>query len=239
MGAEQEALRSLLDLMERADRSRQLYERAGMAIPEPLRRFLGMTDSGTKGAQRVTVPAPEPPPQPSEAQPGWIWIEANDASPTSVVLAVLRESGGAVRAKDVVAKVQAIQPEVVSGSIANIGNRLDGSAIQRNEDGWKIKAAEKAPILKEHFFWGPPSIFNKHELAAHRRVGVLHLLRLHPAGLQTAQILEQLKTCAWLHAPINKELIQADMEYLESQKKVRRRGNSKKWELAPEDRSDS
>ena len=80
-------------------------------------------------------------------------------------------------------------------------------------------------------------MFNKQELAAHRRVGVLHLLRLHPAGLQTTQILEQLRNCAWLHAPVNKELIQADMEFLEGQKKVRRRGNSKKWELVPEEKS--
>lgn len=237
LAAEQEALRSLLAVMELADRSRQLHERAGMAMPEPLRRLFGIVES-PRGVQRVTVPPPEAPPRPPEAQPDWIWIGEEDVSPTSVVLAVLRASTEPMRAKDVVAAVQAVQPRVISGSIANIGNRLDGTLIQRSEGAWSLRAPDKAPILKDHFLWGPPSIFGKHELAAHRRMGVLHLLRLHAGGLQTTQILEQLRNCAWLKAPINKELIQADMGYLEGQKRVRRRGNSRKWELVPDDRSE-
>ena len=237
MGAEQEALRSLLSLLEQAERCRQLYERAGMTIPEPLRRILGIADADVAPHPRVSVPPPTSPPKPAEAQPGWIWIRSEDATPTSVVLAILRDSKEAIRAKDVNAKVHAIQPEVITGSISNIGNRLDGEKIiQRTEEGWSLKERDKAPVFREGYFWGPPAVFGKQELAAHRRDGILHLLRVSPGGLQTSQIVEQLRVCPWLHAPLNKELVQADIENLEREKKVRRRGNSRKWETIPEEK---
>lgn len=239
LGAEQEALRSLLALLEQAERCRQLYDRAGMSAPEPLRRILGLTEAvATAPPPRVTVPAPEAPPRPAEAQPGWIWIAAKDASATSGVLAALRADGKPVRAKDVITRVQALQPDTNTGSIPNIGNRLDGKGINRGEEGWTLKSPDLAPIAKDGFFWGPPSIFNKHELAAHRRYGIIHLLRMSPSGLQTTQIVEQLLACPWLHAPVNKELVQADVEWLvNNENKIRRRGNSRKWELVPEERS--
>jgi hypothetical protein len=238
LNAEQEAVRSVLSLIELAERSRQLHERAGMTMPEPLRRILGIVDTPERSPQpRVTVPAPTSPPRPQEAQPGWIWINAEDASPTSVVLAILRGSKEPIRAKDVTAKVHAIQPKVITGSISNIGNRLDGDKIiQRTDEGWSLKERDKAPVFHDGYFWGAPGVFGKQELAAHRRDGILHLLHVSPGGLQAAQIVEQLRVCPWLHAPLNKELVQADIENLEREKKVRRRGNSRKWETVPEEK---
>lgn len=236
--AEQEALRALLDLTERADRCRQLYERANMAIPEPLRRFLGMSEEATKVTKIMpSVPGPERPVPPT-AQPGWISIDVRDASPANVALAVLREHGAAMRAKDVAARVVSIQPTTSPGSVANIGSKLDGDSIQRSEDGWLLTNPAKAPVMFEGRLWGPPALFGKYELAAHRRDAVLHLLRAFPSGLQTSQIIETLSACPWVHAPINKELVQGDIEILgpAGEKKIRRRGPTKKWELSPDEK---
>jgi hypothetical protein len=38
--------------------------------------------------------------------------------------------------------------------------------------------------------------------------------------------------------PINKDLLRADLDVLSEEGKVRRRGNSKKWEIAPEKKPD-
>jgi hypothetical protein len=122
-------------------------------------------------------------------------------------------------------------PTVSSGSISNIGTRLNGKSIQRQDDGWVIVDPSKAGIIKDGFLWGPPSIFEKHELAAHRRDAILHLLKHYNAGLQAVQIVEQLHNCHWIQAPINKDLLKADLEVLQQAGKIRRRGNSKKWEL--------
>jgi hypothetical protein len=92
---------------------------------------------------------------------------------------------------------------------------------------------EKAGLVRDGRLWAPPGVFAKPEMAAHRREAILHVLKHFPTGLQTVQIVEQLRNCSWLHAPVNKDLLKLDMESLLEAKKVRRRGNTKKWELAP------
>jgi hypothetical protein len=42
-----------------------------------------------------------------------------------------------------------------------------------------------------------------------------------------------LRRCAWVVAPINKDLLKDDIAILLAQGRIRRRGNTKKWELAP------
>ena len=77
---------------------------------------------------------------------------------------------------------------------------------------------------------GPREIFQKSEIAGHRRDAILHVLSNFDSGLQTRQLVEQLGRCSWVHAPVNKDLIKTDLEMLAELGKVRRRGNSKKWE---------
>src|ERR1035437_3262607 len=112
IGAEQVALKSLLDLMDRAQECRRLYERADMALPEPLRRMLGLLESpgGPAALAGPHVPRPQRTPRPPDAEPDWIWVALEDAGVVCVVLAVLREAGGPVRAKDVVERTIRYRP---------------------------------------------------------------------------------------------------------------------------------
>lgn len=231
-----EATKAMVELQERADVTRALYERAGMTMPEPLKRFFGLIENGAKPAQRITVPPPERANRPSEAGRDWIWIGAESAHATSVLLAVLREFTDPVWPKELVEKVHKINPKISAGTLANIGTRLSGTLIHRGEEGWVLNKRDAAGVLYDGYLWGPPKIFNKHELAAYRRDAVLHLLRLNPRGLQTVQILDQLKNCEWIKAPVNKELIQDDVEVLFAENKIRRRGNTRKWEVAPNEK---
>jgi hypothetical protein len=232
---EQKAARSLLELLDKAQECRELYEKAKMSLPEPLMRVLGMSENGSKPPARVEISGPMPSRKPHGFSNDWIWIDVKDASPTSLVLAILKDSASAVRAKDVTTKVAELLPESNSGSVANIGNRLDGSVIRRDADGWVLIQRERGGEVFDGKLWGPPSIFNKHELAAHRRDAILHVLRGFKSGLQTSQLTERLNGSSWVKAPVNKDLVKEDMEALASAKRIRRRGNSQKWELAPEE----
>jgi hypothetical protein len=236
IGAEEEAIQSLMDLLAQAKRCRGLYDRAHMALPEPLKRVLGMSVNGSGKAMgvRPQIPPIERSSRPPEATEDWIAIEASEATPTCIALAILRAAKQPMRSRDVVGRVTDVLPQVLSGSIANIGSRLEGKLITRSVEGWTLINPEKAGVLFNGFLWGPPEIFGKAELAAHRREAIMHLLGAFPGGLQIIQITDQLRGCSWVHAPTNKDLVKADMEILAKAGKVRRRGNSKKWEIAPE-----
>jgi hypothetical protein len=236
ISAEEEAVQSLADLLAQAKKCRMLYERANMSLPEPLRRALGMNGLGRAMPVRPRIPPLERQTRPQEAQENWISIETKYATPTTLGPAILRAAKKAMRAKDVVAAITRMLPDVHRGSIANIGARLEGKVINRTSEGWTLIDQAKAGILHGGMLWGPPEIFGKTELAAHRREAILHLLGCFPGGLQIIQIVEQLRECAWIKAPINKDLVKADMGVLGHEGKVRRVGNSKKWEIAPNDK---
>lgn len=230
--AELEAQRSLLDLYEQAKKCQTLFEHAHIALPEVLKRVLGMSGTSEKTAT-PPISTPQRPPMPPEAQQDWISIRDKEATPTGIVLAILRGAKEPVRAKDLNDRVMDVLPDVLRGSISNIGTRLDGKLIRRTKEGWELLKPEAAGVLHKGFLWGPPSAFSKSELAAQRREALLHLLQLFESGLQIVQIVEQLKRCPWVVAPINKDLVKEDIGVLSGQQKIRRRGNSNKWELAP------
>ena len=231
--AEQEATQSLVKLFEHARRAQMLYERAHMSLPEPLKRLLGMVSSNGVGrGSNLTIPPPTPPPTPLSAKSDWIWIEEESATPTTVALAVLRAARSPLRAKEVVNQVIEILPNVPRGSVNNIGTRLSGKQIDRTDEGWRLISQDSAAVRHEGYLWGPREIFHKTELAVHRRHAILHLLGLFPGGLQLRQIVEQLRRCTWVHAPVNKDLLKADLEILEQERKIRKVGGSGKWEIA-------
>lgn len=231
INAELQAMQSLIRLMDQARECERLYGRARMSLPEPLKRLLAVNGTGNNVSGPPAIPAPPQPPMPTEAKSDWIHVQEKDATPTSIALAILRGSKEPIRAKEIVARVTAILPNVVRGSINNIGSRLEESRlIDRTEEGWTLAKIESAGVIHEGNLWGPREIFQKSELAAHRRDAILHILNNFESGLQSRQILEQLNRCSWVHAPINKDLLKADLEVLFSEGKVRRRGNSKKWE---------
>ncbi|HLG13029.1 MAG TPA: hypothetical protein VJH03_00675 [Blastocatellia bacterium] len=231
--AEQEAARTYVDLIEMVKKCQAAYERAHMELPTSLRGFFGMNGTKEKATTPAGIPPPQRPEPPLDAEPDWVCIDSAKAGATNIALAILRAADEPVRARDLVRDVTAILPSVRGGTIANIGNRLEGDIIRRTKDGWELIKQERAGILRDGLFWGPPSIFTKQELAAHRRDAILHILKFYESGLQTSQLLEQLRNCSsWVRAPINKELVQDDVEILRKEEKVKRRGASKKWELA-------
>ena len=56
--AEEEAVQSLMELYQQSKKCQQLYERAGMGIPEALQRFLGMNGNSHKAGQGTLVHRP-------------------------------------------------------------------------------------------------------------------------------------------------------------------------------------
>ena len=231
--AELDAQRSLMDLYDQAEECRLLFERANIPLPEVLKRVLGMNGLGVKQTSQPIIPPPERPPMPPDATSDWIWVRAKEATPNTLVLALLRAAGGVLRSKDVTAKMQAILPDVSRGTISNVGTRLKGVSIELSDDGWKLIDLSKAGVLHKGYLWGHPDSFGKTEIAAQRRDAILHVLGMFDSGLQIVQIVENLRRCAWVKAPINKDLVKDDIAILLTQGKIRRRGNTKKWELAP------
>jgi len=56
---------------------------------------------------------------------------------------------------------------------------------------------------------------------------VLHVIR--PQPLQIMQILQVLEGCDWVHAPLSKDLLKADLQVLDAENRAKRIGNSGKW----------
>ena len=230
--AELEASRSLVELIEQAKKTQVLYERAQMSLPEPLRRLLGMNGVGGRASSPANIQAPEAPPMPPEAESDWAWIKGADASPASLVMATIRSAKRALRPRDIIERVVNILPEVPAGSIYNVGPRLEKQGIlHRGEEGWALTTPESAGIIYKGYFWGPASAFTKQEQAAQRRATIIHILGFHPTGLQIVQIVQQLKRCPWVIGSINKDLLKEDVAILSEAGKIRRRGNTRNWEL--------
>jgi hypothetical protein len=232
---ERRALQSLADLMDQANKVRDYFNEAGMLLPEPLNRLLGLTNAEEdfKDLDRPTISfnIPKPDKRPPEALEDWIWIPVDDLNPTAILLAVLRSHVGYMTSKAAVEAVSAIKKGLNPGTLFNIAARLSGGLIERTDDGWRLRDGAIAPILCGEYAWGPEAAFGKCELAAHRRLLVKHLLTANDAGLQIVQIVSQLANSGLCRAPVTKELVKADLESLQKEGKARHRGNSKKWEL--------
>jgi len=231
---ERQAYEALGRLMDDAQAVRNLFESAGLSLPEPLARLFGEATDGVNGRSlslpTLSVRIPRPESVPPEAREDWIWIPLKDVSPTALLLAVLRRQADVVSSKAVIKELSAFRKGLNPGSIFNIAARLPG-VIERSDNGWKLKDPSFAPILHEDHVWGPASVFGKYELAAHRRLLIRHILAANQSGLQIMQIASQLTQCGQCHAPVTKELVKADVDSMQKEGRVRHRGNSKKWEL--------
>jgi hypothetical protein len=232
--AEREAMEGLLKWIDQAKQIQLLFERAHMSFPEPLRRVLGISQNGNPAAsnhESLSIPEPISPPRPEGAKPDWIWIRQEDATVTSIALALLRAAKGPIKVRDLINSVMNILQDANRGSVNNLGTKFGKTLIERSDDGWRITNPEKAGILFEGYLWAPKEVFQQYDLAAHRRDSILYLLKKFPGGLQLRQILEQLKRCAWMRAPLNKDLLKVDLEVLQVKKEIRRVGHSGKWGL--------
>lgn len=207
---------------------KELFESAGVPLPEQLRELLG-TDLGNGKPAAMTILPPRRANRPADAGDDWISVELSEVTATSLVLAVLRAANAPVKAGDVIHLVTSLNPNVTRGVIHNIGTRLNGRLIDRTEEGWSLKEASKAGLICDGYLWGPKDIFEKSEIAAHRREAILTILKGFQSGLQIVQLVEQLRGTKWVHSPASKDIVKTDIEYLEGHGKVRRISNSRKW----------
>jgi len=233
--AERKAVESLSRFYAAAEECVKLYETAGLTLPDVVLRIFHDQKQSATSRPSIKIPAIQRERIPREAKEDWVSIHASAATPTTVALAILRAASGPLRPKEVVNEVGGLIPDVSGGSVYNLGFRLEKEGKIKKVDGsWVLTDPQTAPVLDNGFIWGPPEALAKQDLAAHRREAILHILRMDKSGLQTVQIVAKLQDCPWVKAPVNKDLLKADMEVLEKGGKVRQRGNSRKWEATQE-----
>jgi hypothetical protein len=229
---EMEALRSLADLLEQAEKVRGLFEQAGSSLPDALQRLVR-----SNGHVRTQSPveAFKPLNTPPDCDPDWVWVDMKSATPATLAFAVLRASSTPLTTKEIHERLRAFpnMSSVLVGTIANIGTRAaENGIIARTEDGhWQLADPDRAPLIHGDYVWGKPHAFQMQELAAHRRNAIVYVLRQNTVGLQITQIVVHLRKDDLVRSeiPVNKSIIKTDLEAMDGER-VRRRGNSKKWE---------
>ncbi len=232
------ATESYLRLLKEAEESRRLHQRAGMPLPPPLLALFGAEGSTASqmslGMSGPDIDSSRLETKPEEASDEWISLRAEDASPTTVALAFLRSKNGhPIRARELSDLVTEILPNAASGSIYNLINRLESDGlITETPEGWRLNDKDNAAILSSGFLWAPPQRLSKQDLAAHRREAIIHLLHKE-RYLQVMEIVSRLRAWKWVKAPINKDLLKADMAVLEEKGLARRIGDSRNWEAVP------
>lgn len=236
LGKEARALESLTALLKAAEESRRLFDEAGMAYPEPLRRVLGLAEGAPQSRARTAlIPPPPIPARPSFIPASWLWVPLGAMTPQGIVMMILRAANGnPVSVKQIIDRVAQLRHGVNDGSIANIGTRFarDG-LIERSDDGWTLTDPSRAPVLVDSHAWGPAEVFQTHELAGRRREAIMHVLRTL-GGLLHTQIVDQMAACDWLGMSTNKDMIKMDMLELQKAGRVKRT-TGKKWVVSDED----
>lgn len=232
----QQAYESFWRMMQAARDCRAAFDAAHEPLPDLLRGFLGEVAVHPENPDGpfVVVPPIEAPARPPEFQTDWIWVPIQYMTPTSLVGGVLRGAGGQPKSPgEIVEAIEELGVSANRGSIANIGTRLATSGeIAREGGSWTAITPEKFPVLCQRNAWGPPSVFDKVEVAAHRRLCILHVLRVHHDGLQVLQITRTLEKCDWMRAPLDKDLVKTDLQVLQSEQRAKRIGHSGKWRAA-------
>jgi hypothetical protein len=232
-----EALNALTSLMADAETCKRLHEEAGLPLPRPLAVLFDLEkprDDSSANPPALEIPRPPRPKRSPRGSTEWIYLPIEEAQETSLVLAVL-SINIAVTPSAIVERVQSLRPQVNKGTIANIGTRLEQEQIiRRDHNGWMLVHGKPTPEIIDNYIWGTPGAFQKQELAAYRRMVILHVLRSYSDGLQVAQLTRTLEThCPWLSEdiPVTKFLVKADIEALADKKLVRMIDGSKKWGL--------
>ncbi len=231
---EGKAYESFRKLMASADETRTLFEEADLELPEPLARFLGVVPHEEAQGLRISVSPPPHPPCPPEADPDWIWVPIHDLLLQTMMLAIMRGHGGPISAKAIQEKASVYDPDVNLTSLYNAGARLEKDEIlSKLEHGWSLNNPSDAPVLHGEYAWGPPRVFSRQEIAAHRRLIIHHLLSVAPDGMQVMQIVRHFRQDPALYPPalgaVTKDLVKIDLEKMSSYRRVRRVGQSRKW----------
>jgi hypothetical protein len=229
--AESKAYAALTELMRSAREVERLFQAAGVDIPPALARMFGdgTTSGGGKNHRKQIASPMESPDRPQEAQTDWIWVEASELLTTNLILSLMRAEGDkAVTAKHLFECALKYDPNVNQVTIFNVGARIDGKLIHRGDDGWRLIDPLKVPLMFEGNAWGPVDVFAAPEIAAYRRAVIQHLLKKSFGGLMTMQIVDALKQFDGKF-PVNKDLVRADLEAMQTAGIIKHVGNSRKW----------
>ncbi len=238
---ERDAHRAWVELLDQAERVRNLFANAGVSTPDRLRRLL--EDEPAYPSKRPAV-APagsevcpvHPGPVPPEFKPG-SWIVVNEAalSVRTYVLGLLREAGpGGITSRELAEKVKAGREDQNLGSVYNLGGQLEKAGVIRRDDArWILVNEATAPVMSGAAAWGPPDVFSKQEVAAYRREAIRLILQRpgHSNGLQIMQVVRLLKELPWLNAPVAKDVVKGDIEFMQQDRQVKRTGNNRNWAL--------
>lgn len=216
-----------LQWMEQGRKISSQFRQLGQTVPAELNNAVG-NRGNTLGPSSMEIPVPPPhqPGRPSVAGDDWICIPASEVFARTLVLAILND--GECTLKELHKRVKRFLPKTSEGTLYNIGSQLDGTVIKRTDNGWSLIGAVTAPVLSDNHIWGPPSVFQKQDLASHRREAIVHLLTMHPNGLRVVPILKMLGDASWMKAPISKDLLKEDFKVLERERQARQLG-SKNW----------
>jgi hypothetical protein len=234
-GKEEAAQEAYTRLMKESREVRSLFESAGIPLPGRLARFFDEeVISSPSKRMKIQVPPPPMPPKPADYRDGWIWIPASSATPTTLVRAAMKGYGQPMNPRVVTSEVERLGGKsVVSGTIANIGTRLEAAGQISRVDGlWSLTDKSFPQVVHDGYAWGPVESFDKSEVAAHRRILIIHVLGSHSDGQQIVQLTRALQTCDWVRAPLSKDLVKMDLKQLQAEGKVRKGGgHSGKWEV--------
>ena len=102
---EAQAYRELQKLLEQGAATAELFEQAGLVVPAPLARMLGLPQANGNASTerpRLALSPLEPPWKPDHIEPDWIWLPVPDLYVTSVVLGILRTAKQPVPPGDIV-----------------------------------------------------------------------------------------------------------------------------------------
>ncbi|WP_146140689.1 hypothetical protein [Haliangium sp. UPWRP_2] len=239
---ERAALDALNKLLDDAEVCKRLWEEAGMPLPRPLTAlFVSKAAHDDSEAPALPLPLMEiprpkrPRPLPRGVTHEWIYVPINEAHEASLVRAMLSSTVAHSIAELIMAVSDYGRADVNKGSIANIGSRLNREGvITYTETGWKLREGQNTLEISGDHLWGPLKAFHAQEVAAYRRMSIMHILRSFSGGLQIAQISEALHSyCSWFNTsiPHGQFLIKTDMKTLADKKLVRKIGGSHKWGL--------
>lgn len=223
---QEKAAQSVINLIAAIRECKSVHDNAGLGYPDILARIVAPHNALPS---RVEEGMNET--RPDGVGVDWVWIKVREAYSTTLALAVLRILGSPSPPNQLTAKVTEMRPDLSTGSIYNLGVRLEGKSITRSNEGWSLIDESKAPVLDGDTIWSPQESLSSHEIAAIRRRAIKELLTEYSAGLEAVQILERLLKHTSLKAPVNKDLVKSDLEKMFSEGDIRRRGNTRKWEL--------
>ena len=231
------ATESYLRILKDLDECGRLYKEAGIELPGILRQIINEGDENEEESEEPankmefgSIPPPHSPAQPKEAGDDWIHLPIKEATPTSLILAFLREHPGLVPVAEVLAYMKNVSHDAVTGSVYNALNRLAGTGVLTKEaDGFALARKDDGGVIAGDYLWAPPDTLQQSEIAWHRRQAILHILQ-HQGPLQVVNLINWLNGSTWVKTRSNKDVLKLDMQALEEKGSAKRVEGTRRWE---------